>query len=166
MSIIVPNVHVLFGGQQTLLGYDTVHPTGTTTGQRRAQQLVVPVTGTISQIVMWHEAGGTGSWQTAIYDDTGSDAPDNRLGISAETAISASAVWEESTMLSPVAVTLNQKIWLAWVYENNPGIKYDNGTPGRYSSSGAWGSSQMPDPWGVDGSIGSFIYSIYCYIDH
>jgi hypothetical protein len=48
---------------------------------------------------------------------------------------------------------------LAWVYENNPGIAYQTGSPGGYQSDSTW-SEGMPDPFG-SGSQTDYIYSIY-----
>ncbi len=48
---------------------------------------------------------------------------------------------------------------LAWVYQSNPGIRYQTGSPGRYQSTQTW-SGGMPDPFG-SGSQSSYLYSIY-----
>jgi hypothetical protein len=56
-------------------------------------------------------------------------------------------------------VTGGSSIWLAWVYQTNPGIAYQTGTPGRAQSTDTW-SGGMPDPFGSS-STGSYLYSIY-----
>jgi hypothetical protein len=60
---------------------------------------------------------------------------------------------------SPVSVSVGQAIWLAWVFDNNPGIRYQNGTPGRASSNVGW-SGGMPTDFG-SAVIDSHTYSIY-----
>ncbi len=116
----------------------------------------MPESGTLQSITIYHE-GGTGNVLLGVYDDSAS--PGSRLGVTASTAINAGAGWQTIDLISPVNVSSGQTIWLAWVFENNPGIRYTTGTPGRASSSQTW-SGGMPDPFG-SATVANYIYSIY-----
>jgi hypothetical protein len=94
----------------------------------------------------------------AIYADSGG-APGTRLGVTQETQISSSAGWQTINLSSQVSVSAGQQVWLAWVFENNPGIRADDGTPGRASSGIGW-SGDMPTDFG-SASFSDYIYSIY-----
>jgi hypothetical protein len=61
--------------------------------------------------------------------------------------------------LSAVDVSAGQTIWLAWVFESNPGIRWDYGSPGRASSSQTW-SGGMPATFGSS-TQADYIYSIF-----
>jgi hypothetical protein len=116
----------------------------------------MPENGTITSVTMYH-TGGSGSMILAVYDGEGT--PQNRLAVTATTAVSGTTGWQTINLTSPVAVTGGQTVWLAWVYESNPGIRYQTGSPGRYQSTQTW-SGGMPDPFG-SGSQSSYLYSIY-----
>jgi hypothetical protein len=116
----------------------------------------MPENGTISSITMYH-TGGSGSMILGLYD--GGSSPGNRLGVTATTAVSASTGWQTINLQSPVFVADGNTLWLAWVYESNPGIRYESGTPGRVDAGEGW-SGGMPDPYG-SGSQSNYIYSIY-----
>ena len=57
-------------------------------------------------------------------------------------------------------VTSGQKVWLSWVFENNPGVRYVAGTPARAQSAALW-SGGMPDPFGA-ATFANYKYSVYC----
>ena len=61
---------------------------------------------------------------------------------------------------SPVAVTSGQTVWLSWVFENNPGISFTAGTPGRANSTDTW-SAGMPGTFGTS-TFDNYTYSVYC----
>jgi hypothetical protein len=73
--------------------------------------------------------------------------------------VSSSAGWQTIDLPVPVEVYSGETIWLAWCYGNNPGIRYDIGTPGRVDAGVGW-SGGMPDPYG-GGTQADYIYSIY-----
>jgi vibriolysin len=125
---------------------------------RRAMPFTMPETGTISSVTMYHEAG-TGMMILAVYDGEG--MPQNRLGVTPETPLNPVAGWQTINLISPVVAQGGTTVWLAWVYENNPGIRYKTGTPGRVESPDAW-SGGMPDPFGT-GIQADFLYSIYAF---
>jgi PKD repeat protein len=138
------------------VGNTDVFGSNTTVALRRAAPYTMPEDGTINSISMYHN-GGSGNMILAVYDGAG--APANRLGITATTAVSSSTDWQTVNLQSPVYVTGSSTIWLAWVYESNPGIKYESGSPGRVDAGVGWPGG-MPDPYG-SGSQSNYIYSVY-----
>jgi parallel beta-helix repeat protein len=127
-----------------------------------ANQLAMPVTltetGNINSISIYHE-GGTGNLLLAVYSDQ-NGYPSSRLGITASTIINSTAGWQTISLISPVEVVSGQKVWLSWVFQNNPGIRYISGTPGRAASLNTW-SNGMPSSFGTS-TIANTKYSIYC----
>jgi Zn-dependent metalloprotease len=123
---------------------------------RRAMPFTMPETGTISSVTMYHEAG-SGSMILGVYDGAGT--PQNRLAVTPSTPLIVGAGWQTINLTSPVVIQGGSTVWLAWVYENNPGIAYKTGTPGRYESPESW-TGGMPDPYGA-GTQADFLYSIY-----
>jgi hypothetical protein len=112
--------------------------------------------GTITSVTMYH-TGGSGGMILAVYD--GSGTPQNRLALTPTTALSGSTGWQTINLTGSAFVSGGSTVWLAWVYESNPGIAYQTGSPGRYQSGDTW-SGGMPDPFG-SGSQSDFLYSIY-----
>jgi uncharacterized repeat protein (TIGR02543 family) len=138
------------------VGYTTVFSLSTTTASRRAQPFTMPENGYINSVTMYH-LGGSGNMILGVYD--GASLPGNRLGVTASTAASGSTGWQTINLTSPAYVAGGTKVWLAWVYQSNPGIAYESGTPGRASSTATW-SGGMPNPFGSS-TTASYIYSIY-----
>jgi uncharacterized repeat protein (TIGR02543 family) len=138
------------------VGNTTVFGSTSTAANRRAQPFTMPENGNICSVTIYH-AGGTGNLILGVYDGEG--APQNRLGVTASTPINGSAGWQTIDLTSPVYVGGNSTVWLAWVFQSNPGIRYQTGSPGRYQSTDTW-SGGMPDPFG-SGSQTTYIYSIY-----
>jgi len=145
-------------GWGEIIGYTSIYTTTSTNANRTAVPAVVGITGDIISLTIYHD-GGTGDVILGVYDDN-SGTPLNKLGQTNSTAIKASAGWQTISLQSPVAVTIGETVWLAWVFENNPGVKYDAGTPGRHrSDSGVWAGG-MPSTWGSSGQT-DFVYSMY-----
>lgn len=138
------------------VGHTTVFGSTSTNGSRRAMPFTMPENGTITSISMYH-TGGSGDMILAVYD--GTSTPQNRIAITPTTTVSGSTGWQTINLTTPVYVTSGTSIWLAWVYESNPGIRYQTGSPGRYQSADQW-SGGMPDPFG-SGSQANYQYSIY-----
>jgi PKD repeat protein len=138
------------------VGSTDVFGSSTTTANRRAMPFTMPEDGTISSVTMYH-TGGSGSMILGVYDGEGS--PGNRLGVTATTPVSASTDWQTINLQSPAFVAGGTTVWLAWVYESNPGIRYETGSPGRVDAGVGW-SGGMPDPYGSS-SQSNYIYSIY-----
>ncbi len=138
------------------VGITDVYSSTSTSAYRRAMPFTMPENGTITSVTMYH-TGGSGSMILAVYDGEGT--PANRLAVTPATTMDGSTGWQTINLTSSVAVTSGQTVWLAWVYETNPGIQYQTGSPGRYQSTEQW-SGGMPDPFG-SGSQSSYLYSIY-----
>ena len=147
------------GGSQTKInGITEVYTLSSTTANRRAQTITFSEAGTIQSISIYHN-GGTGQLLLGVYADA-SGAPATRLGVTPATTINLTAGWQTVSLTSPVSVTSGQKVWLSWVFENNPGVRYVAGTPSRTQSAALW-SGGMPDPFG-SASYANYKYSVYC----
>jgi hypothetical protein len=138
------------------VGNTTVFGSTTTTELRRAMPFTMSEDGTIQSVAMYH-VGGSDDMILGVY--TGATEPNDRIAVTATTPVSGMTGWQTINLNSPVFVQSGTKIWLAWVYETNPGIAYEVGTPGRASSTDAW-SAGMPDPFGSS-TQDDYIYSIY-----
>lgn len=139
------------------VGSTQVFSTTTWNANRRAVPYTMPETGTIYSITQYHDGGG-GDMILAVYDGEG--APANRIGVTAATTVSSTTGWQTIDLTSPVTVNGGSTIWLAWVYENNPNVYYQDGTPGRVDAGEDW-SGGMPATFGGS-SQADYIYSIYC----
>jgi hypothetical protein len=105
------------------------------------------------------QSGGDDIGYTDMFSNTTTATDRRAQQVTPEVQIGSSAGWETVNLSSPVSVTSGQKVWLAWVFENNPGIRADDGTPGRASSGVGW-SGDMPSDFG-SASFSDYIYSIY-----
>jgi len=70
----------------------------------------------------------------------------------------SAAGWQTIELTKPILVEEGQTIWLAWVFENNPGIRRTSGSPSNAVSSYDW-YVQMPSEFGSS-TPSSYIYSI------
>ncbi|MGD2091068.1 MAG: PKD domain-containing protein, partial [Candidatus Aminicenantes bacterium] len=138
------------------VGNTTVFGTTSITPNRRAMPFTMPEDGTIQNVTMYHE-GGSGGLILGVYD--GASLPANRLGVTPSTPINASAGWQSIDLTTPAFVSGGTTVWLAWVYENIPGVRYEVGTPGRAQSDDLWAGG-MPDPFGTSIQA-DYLYSIY-----
>jgi len=143
-------------GTAQIVGNTDVYGSSTTVANRRAVPYTMPENGSITSITMYHTGGG-GSMLLGVYDGEGS--PANRLGITPATAVGSSTGWQTVNLVSPAFVPGGSTVWLAWVYESNPGIRFETGSPGRVESSSLW-SGGMPGTFGSS-SQANYIYSIY-----
>jgi hypothetical protein len=103
--------------------------------------------------------GGTGTVLLGVYSDM-NGTPASQLGVTSSTVISATAGWQTVSLTSPASVTAGQTVWLAWVFQNNPGVRYEDTTPGRAQSTATWNEG-MPTAFGTS-TISASKYSIYC----
>ena len=140
------------------LGNTTVYGSTSTTANRRAQTVTFPEAGTIQSLTIYHN-GGTGNVFLGVYADAGG-APGARLGVTLSTPVNATAGWQTISLSSPVGVASGQKVWLSWVFQTNPGVRYIAGTPARAESPQVWAGG-MPDPFGT-ASFANYKYSLYC----
>jgi hypothetical protein len=150
-----------FGALKSV-GNTAVFPYVTTNRNRRAAPYTMPQDGIIRSISMYHEAG-SGKMRLGLYADDGQGLPGSQLGVTAETNVSSNGGWQTVDLIAPVFVTAGTPIWLSWVYENNPGIRYQSGAPGRAQTDEAW-SDGMPAAYGSS-TIANYIYSIYATYD-
>jgi hypothetical protein len=79
--------------------------------------------------------------------------------VTAETEVSSIEGWQSLDLITPAFIPSGSRIWLAWVFENNPGVRYKYGTPGRAKSDELW-IDGMPANYGSS-TIENYIYSIY-----
>ncbi|MGE5297177.1 MAG: DUF4082 domain-containing protein, partial [Solirubrobacterales bacterium] len=139
------------------IGNTTVYSSISAVSNRRAMPFVMSEAGSIESIAIYHQ-GGTGNAIMAVYNDA-SGLPGTLLGVTASTPINGTEGWQTIALQSPVAVSAGQTIWLAWVFENDPGMRWTAGTPGRASSAATW-SGGMPSSFGASSTYAG-IYSIY-----
>jgi hypothetical protein len=144
------------GGNTKIVGHIVVFPYTSISRNRMAVPVTMPENGTINSVTMYH-LGGSGRMILAVYD--GVEEPQNRLSLTPETDVNSSDGWQTINLTSPASIRGGQTIWLAWVYENNPGTAYEWGLPGRFMSSSYW-SGGMPEQFG-DGYGTQHNYSIY-----
>ncbi len=96
----------------------------------------------------------------AVYSDDNNE-PDQRLAVTASTTINSNAGWQTVELTSTVDVNEGDKIWLAWLLEDNPGVHCQQGTPGQVAtvnSSQGWAYG-MPADFG-SGTTSDWVYSI------
>jgi len=146
------------GVQANNLGNTEVYEYVSTAEDRRAIPVKFNEGGTINSISIYHN-GGIGNLMLGVYSDY-SGSPSSKLGTTASTVVNPNAGWQTIPLSVPVAVNSGQTIWLAWVFQNNPGVRWTNGTPGRASSPGTW-TEGMPATFG-NSSFADYVYSIYC----
>jgi Zn-dependent metalloprotease len=147
-------------GPPPSVGNTEIFGSRSVSANRRAMPFTMPETGTISSVTMYHDAG-TGSMILGVYDGEG--MPANRIGVTPTTPLTAGAGWQTIDLINPVVVQGGTTVWLAWVYEVNPGIAYKTGTPGRVDAGVGWAGG-MPDPYG-SGTQADFLYSIFAYYE-
>jgi hypothetical protein len=155
------DVYIMYG----IVGNTKVFGSTSTSPNRRAMPFTMPENGFIESVTMYH-TGGSGSMILGVYE--GASLPAYRLGITATTAVSATKGWQTIDLTSRAYVSGGSTVWLAWVYENNPGIRYQTGPPpGRAEPDEykTWPGG-MPDPFGPS-SLADYLYSIYAtYTDY
>ncbi|MDO9258137.1 MAG: BACON domain-containing carbohydrate-binding protein [Bacteroidales bacterium] len=139
------------------LGNTDVYNFISTLPYRRAQPVTFSESGEIESMSIYHN-GGTGNLLLGVYSDE-AGSPLSLLGVTAPTPINSTAGWQTISLLSPVIVTAGTTVWLSWVFENNPGIRYTSGTPGRVKSMDTW-SAGMPATFGAT-TYADYIYSVY-----
>jgi len=113
--------------------------------------------GDLQSVSLYHQPG-TGLMLLAVYADVGGK-PGSLLGVTNATAVSRTQGWQTVALPSPISVSAGQKIWLAWVFQSNPGLRFTYGSPGRADSGATW-SGGIPDPFGSS-TISAYNYSLY-----
>ncbi len=150
--IFVPSVAAL-----KIVGYDEVYPYQTYRDLRSSQRTSMPEDGIIQKISMYHGAG-SGSLVYAIYDDVGG-IPGKLLGRTSTTPVSSTAGWQEVDLETPVFIEADAVIWIAWIYQYIPELRYSNQGPGRATSYEKYPVG-MPDEFGSC-LVADFRYSVY-----
>jgi hypothetical protein len=126
---------------------------------RRAIPVTFNEAGQIQSISVYHNAG-SGNVILGVYSDV-AGRPSELLGVSPSTAVRTTAGWQKVSLTTPVNVTSGQKVWLAWVFQNAPKIRYAiTSAPASVSSSSTW-SSGIPSTFGTSWN-GNFKFSVYC----
>jgi parallel beta-helix repeat protein len=160
------NVSVSLSGQVVITlpstgsnqGNTEVYNGTSTAAYRRAMPVTFSELGSIQSISIYHN-GGTGNVILGVYSDQ-SGNPSTQLGVTSSTVINSTAGWQTVSLASAVNVTAGQTVWLAWVFQNNPGVRYMAGTPGRAQSTSTW-TGEMPATFGTS-TIADNKFSIYC----
>ncbi len=131
-------------------------------GNRRAIPVNFSNNAEITSISVYHN-GGSGNMLVAVYTDNNGN-PGSLMGVSLITGIKSTAGWQTVNLNGKVEVSAGNRVWLAWVFENNPGVRYTEGGGTRAESSQTWNSG-MPQSFGSS-NIGNIRYSVYCsYIE-
>ncbi len=120
---------------QPVVGHMEVYPQIAAHDQRRAEPFIMPTDGTIDTLSIYHEGGG-GRMLLGVY--LGDTAPDVRLGVTPPTVVSAQAGWQAVPLTDPLWVPGGTRIWLAWLFETNPGIRYQTLPTGWVESDETW----------------------------
>jgi parallel beta-helix repeat protein len=155
---ISDQVIITLSSAANTLGNTEVYSQTSTDPNRRAIPVTFSETGSIQSISIYHN-GGTGNVLLGVYTDQ-SGNPSTQLGVTSSTIINTTSGWQTVSLTNPVSVTAGQTVWLAWVFQNNPGVRYTTGFPGRAQSSATW-TGGMPTTFGTS-YIYNNKYSIYC----
>jgi hypothetical protein len=76
--------------------------------------------------------------------------------------VNSAAGWQTISLATPVNVTSGQKVWLAWVFENKPYVRYQaTGIPGSVSTISSTWPSGMPSIFGSNFNA-NYEFSVYC----
>jgi len=154
LILILSGVNAVFG--LATVGNTVVFPEITNHATRRAESFIMPADGVIQSITIYHQ-GGTGDMLLGVY--LGDVSPDTRLAATVPTQVSPAEGWQTVPLADPVWVARGTPIWLAWVFENNPGIRYQVDSAGWVESQANWAAG-MPD-WFGPSAQSSFVYSVY-----
>ena len=92
-------------------------------------------------------------------DDNG--VPDANLAVTDTTAIDANPGWQTVQLTSPVDVNEGDTIWLAWVFETNPGTHYRAVYPTARYAPGQRFEDGMPTDFGTSSSGYGMKFSIH-----
>ncbi|GAH14794.1 unnamed protein product, partial [marine sediment metagenome] len=144
-------------GETTILAGTT-----STSDQKKGVQFTVPQDCIIQSITFYHDDPSvSGDILVAVYDNT-ADEPINRLAVSAATAMAeVGSAWQTIPLITPVAVSLNDVIWLCWNSDEVITFNYES-AKGDLRVTGGTAGFALPDPFGSVGSTADLTYSIYC----
>lgn len=141
-------------------GNSDIFNLSSTTPNRRAIQATINNSGKVISLSIYHN-GGTGNVILGIYGDL-NGFPSARLASTLSTPVNSFSGWQTIPIVTPLNVNAGQKIWLTFVFQTNPGIRYMTGTPGRAHSIDGFAAG-MPSDFGPS-SFEDYIYSLYCTV--
>lgn len=137
-------------GRKHIIGITEVFGGVLSVERRCAMPYIMPEDGSIESITMYHNSMGVGNVRFGVY--TGQSLPEPRIAQAWGTPIDYAEGWQTVNLIDPVFVEAGTKIWLAWLYENNPGIRYldVDSSPGRAATfpKQTWSDPKMPHPFG------------------
>lgn len=145
----------------SITGFTGVFNESTTVAERRAQEVVMTEEGMLYNIVMYHEAGPGTRGRFAVYTDS-LGRPGRKIAGTGLRPVSPLSGYEGWPLINPVKVYPGQRLWLAWVYEDNPGIRTEPGDGSlrrARADNGVWDEG-MPEYFGGS-SVSNYNYSIY-----
>lgn len=137
-------IEVTCQAAQSVIGNATVYPEIAVHDERRGEAFIMPADGTIETMSIYHQ-GGSGEMLLGVY--VGDSTPDVRIGVTLPTPVSTNEGWQTVTLTSPVWVPQGTRIWLAWVFQENPGIRYQLVATGWVESDQDW-TTGMPARFG------------------
>ncbi|MCK4291551.1 MAG: lamin tail domain-containing protein [Planctomycetes bacterium] len=159
------NVHASDRPSTCTVGNTTVFEEEYAPENRRAVPFRMPEEGVIHSVTMFHDGGSTGDIILAVYDDDGG-SPGSRLAVTEETPADLLPGWQTIGLITPVHVDSGARIWLAWVYEDMPGVRVAPSEPGwgraKTVPARTWSDiPKMPDEFGSSDVSADWTYSIY-----
>jgi RHS repeat-associated protein len=129
-------------------GNTSVYSSSDTSANRTAVPYTISEDGVINSISIYH-AGVCRGLPARVFVGK---MPTTRK------AVNSTAGWQTVELTESLKVEAGDTIWLAWVFESNPGTCYTSGSPSKAVSSQYW-AGQMPEEFGSSSSS-SYIYSI------
>ena len=142
-----------------ILGNSEVFGISSSTSFIRALPVISYKDGTISSMSIYH-SGGTGKLLLAIYaDDNG--GPGGIIAKTEPVNVNSAEGWQTVQLNQNLSVVKNQKIWLAWLFENTSvKVRFSPGTPGRAQGLSTWVSG-LPEVFSPS-NFSDYTYSVYC----
>ncbi len=150
--------------QQEILGYSAVFPNISYHDDRRAIPCIMPVDAGIKSVSIYHN-GGSGGFAVAIYYGRDEEHPFGLGWDKGPVPVAADEGWQTVDIFGTLPIPAGDKIWVAWIFEDNPGVRYQ-WTPdhslGRANAVGSsWADSlHMPGSFGINTRVNT-IWSVY-----
>lgn len=142
------------------VGYITIGGSAAYNTGRVAMPVTFTENGIIESITLYHGTG-TGNMLVGVYSDN-TGAPNSRLAISSETAVTNAIGWQTIPLISPLSVTAGTTVWLSWIFQNSVYAYYTVASPTRRINAETW-SYGLPASFGTS-TTGTTKYSIFCTI--
>ena len=148
--------------REATIGHETVYGSISTDASLMAVPVTMSEEGTVKSISIYHE-GGSGTVVLGLY--AGVSSPQNRLAVTADTAVNATAGWQKIDLTNVLHIESSTQVWMTIMFSNNPGIRYTAGSPQAHSTTETYASlgGQMPATFpssSGNGAVGS-IYITY-----